>query len=921
MSSKLKPTFTSSHDMLDWQYKMLLAEIQQLQLHAEDSSCPCSLRDMGEYCLAKHSLNVASLASETATMDDKNAEMLFDLAEDATEMHKKLREHVCGHGDDVDVVTWSRQWRKKLEPIYYACKVKAKLKDGDFAEVFEVPKAVVRYKRNYGSGKSVYFVEYEYNGERLITGTVERDGVKSQGWYFGKGLEGLKTANRIALMDDEDFDKAELDKTYFWKTVKARLHESLTAEDVAQLFAPPPTLTKEVDRLRSLASELSTVASAELAERQSYSLPAPFGWVGGKKQLKKKIVSLIPPHKTYVEPFAGAASVFWAKEPSAIEVLNDIDPDLMRFYRDISSTDKCNISRLAKKFDELKEKDGKLTPCEFLSEVVCSFGNKRKYYVGRGAWGTLSDSACYNNAPQFRHYLPEYDERLKSVKLHNKDWQEIVEQYDAPDTFFYLDPPYHSTTRSYKGGEDQLARLAEILPSLQGKWLLSYDNCADVRKAFASYNIMPVSSTYTINRNKQLNGRQVLIANYSIKHTGAKLAEDITPDKLVMFAERLILNPCAEAKSTLAKYGDDVKAGHDAAAEFWKGQAAAFSTMCIEKLFADKTKMAELQDRSKSTIEQIGNVKAEIEGLESSLEGNRASDLLRIVTRSGKMKGEVTRLTIRQFRDLLGYDPPQAVRDNGHVPWQYALDQLATERGFKSDEDLKEAIEQARDDTQKLEKLGRELSWLEGHVKSAPEGTPKCVGAIQQTEPCPAFPEESCKSEATSCENVRGTITRQPSYWVGSIDGKEQFTTRFAKDARRELKQVIAPLKEEASMEESRIPKAIDVYSNVIHRHYRDTKDMQDGTIRTLKPAKGVLVYIGCPLGAKWNAKTKRCSPKAEIVKSVVPRTDRYEQELQAFRRSHPSIKVKFHTAEGVEAREPELEEVKDAMKTAEVVE
>jgi len=66
-------------------------------------------------------------------------------------------------------------------------------------------------------------------------------------------------------------------------------------------------------------------------------MPAPFGWVGGKRQLSKTIVSLIPPHKTYVEPFAGAAWVFWAKEPSEVEVLNDLDPDLMRFYRSIGS--------------------------------------------------------------------------------------------------------------------------------------------------------------------------------------------------------------------------------------------------------------------------------------------------------------------------------------------------------------------------------------------------------------------------------------------------------------------------------------------------------------------------------------------------------------------------------------------------------
>lgn len=110
--------------MLEWQYFTLLGELQQLQLHASDSSCPCWLKDIGEYCYPKHALNIYALAAETSSMDKENAELLAELAEDAKELHMKLKDHVCAKGENFDVVEWTRTWRKKLEPIYYACKVK-----------------------------------------------------------------------------------------------------------------------------------------------------------------------------------------------------------------------------------------------------------------------------------------------------------------------------------------------------------------------------------------------------------------------------------------------------------------------------------------------------------------------------------------------------------------------------------------------------------------------------------------------------------------------------------------------------------------------------------------------------------------------------------------------------------------------------
>ena len=244
-------------------------------------------------------------------------------------------------------------------------------------------------------------------------------------------------------------------------------------------------------------------------------MPAPFGWVGGKRQLSKQIVTLIPPHKTYVEPFAGAASVFWAKEPSEIEVLNDIDPDLMHFYQNTGEMKKCNVPKLAPNWDKIKTKEGKLSPCEFFTLTECSYGNKREHKLIPTSKGSPVRSCFETNFPKIHRNLPQYQARLQNTKLHNEDWQKIVEQYDGVDTLFYFDPPYHKTSRGYRFGEDQLARLAKVLPNLKGKWILSYDDDPEVRSLFAHFSILPVESKYTIKKDSNvIPGKQLLISNF-----------------------------------------------------------------------------------------------------------------------------------------------------------------------------------------------------------------------------------------------------------------------------------------------------------------------------------------------------------------------------------------------------------------------
>src|SRR5437773_12135675 len=59
----------------------------------------------------------------------------------------------------------------------------------------------------------------------------------------------------------------------------------------------------------------------------------PISYIGGKNRLANRIISLLPEHTTYVEPFAGGAQVFFHKQPSKVEVLNDLNGDIVNFFR------------------------------------------------------------------------------------------------------------------------------------------------------------------------------------------------------------------------------------------------------------------------------------------------------------------------------------------------------------------------------------------------------------------------------------------------------------------------------------------------------------------------------------------------------------------------------------------------------------
>jgi len=228
--------------------------------------------------------------------------------------------------------------------------------------------------------------------------------------------------------------------------------------------------------------------------------------IGGKSKLADRLIAKFPQHKTYVEPFVGGGSIFFRKEPSEIEVINDKDIDVMNIYRDVKKVETLSDREFQpkrSKFDRLKNqtkfKDEKERLYRNLYLSLTSFRGDRANYIGENL---ETDKRFANVGVKFKEQK-QYDkfrDRLNdnNVIIHSKDYQEIIKKYDAPDTFFYLDPPYSRAEKSkdYKEVGVKIEDICRFLIGIKGKFMMSYDAELDVKKICPKFNIYKIKTKY-----------------------------------------------------------------------------------------------------------------------------------------------------------------------------------------------------------------------------------------------------------------------------------------------------------------------------------------------------------------------------------------------------------------------------------------
>jgi len=251
----------------------------------------------------------------------------------------------------------------------------------------------------------------------------------------------------------------------------------------------------------------------------------PLSYIGGKNRLAKKIISILPEHTTYVEAFAGGAQVLFHKPPSNVEVLNDLDFDIVNFFRVcqwhyeelVRYLRYCLVSRKLHEL-HLATNPATLTDIQragrFFYLQKNSFGGlilKQKFHYG------VTQPSNYN-PPRIREIIERTHKRLERVQIESLPYEKILEKYDRPTTLFYLDPPYwERVLYKFNFSESDFRGLEQRLRAIQGKFLLSLDDRPEVRELFKKFRFDQVELAYTAKRNVKGNRtKELLIRNFDL---------------------------------------------------------------------------------------------------------------------------------------------------------------------------------------------------------------------------------------------------------------------------------------------------------------------------------------------------------------------------------------------------------------------
>ncbi len=233
-----------------------------------------------------------------------------------------------------------------------------------------------------------------------------------------------------------------------------------------------------------------------------------FGWYGGKFSHLKWLLPLLPAAHHYCEPFAGSAAVLLNREPSPVETYNDLDGEVVNFFRVLRDHSEELTRAIA------------LTPFsrqEFYmslayDETQGSVERARRFFVrarqvrtglaqtaSLGRWANCKNTSRGGMSGVVSRWLgsiktlPNVAERFLRVQIENRPAIEVINLYDDPNTLFYCDPPYPHTSRgdskayAYEMVDSEHETLAKVLMNCKGKVAISGYRCELMNSLYSSW--------------------------------------------------------------------------------------------------------------------------------------------------------------------------------------------------------------------------------------------------------------------------------------------------------------------------------------------------------------------------------------------------------------------------------------------------
>jgi DNA adenine methylase len=268
-------------------------------------------------------------------------------------------------------------------------------------------------------------------------------------------------------------------------------------------------------------------------------IKSPLRYPGGKTRAIKYIEPLVPSYTEFREPFVGGGSVFAflkQKKWDASYWINDLNKDLYFFWKFAQE----DIDRFVSAVKQIKENnsspdDGRRLFKHYKDrwDQFEDFDRAVRFFVlNRITFSGTIDSGGYSKQSFLHRFTDSSIQRLQNlahilgdVKITNLDYEDIVNA-EGQGVFIFLDPPYYSTTSSKLYGKNgdlhtdfDHERFARVMKSCNHKWLITYDDCDEIRELYKFANVKSWTLQYGMNNYKQgkaERGKELFISNYDL---------------------------------------------------------------------------------------------------------------------------------------------------------------------------------------------------------------------------------------------------------------------------------------------------------------------------------------------------------------------------------------------------------------------
>jgi len=266
-----------------------------------------------------------------------------------------------------------------------------------------------------------------------------------------------------------------------------------------------------------------------------------FGWYGGKFSHLEWLLPLLPACHHYCEPFAGSAAVLLNRDPSPVETYNDIDGDVVNFFRVLRDHHEELIRLISlTPFSREEYYTAIYGETEGISEVE----KARRFYIkarqtrtglaqtaSLGRWANCKNTSRAGMSGVVSRWLGGVDaldeiaQRLIRVQIENRPAIEVIRLYDSPETLFYCDPPYLHATRGdssaygFEMDEAEHKKLAQTLNECKGKVAVSGYDHPLMEKLFPKKRWFKTTGAYRTIHSTKGTRQEVLWTNYDPSST------------------------------------------------------------------------------------------------------------------------------------------------------------------------------------------------------------------------------------------------------------------------------------------------------------------------------------------------------------------------------------------------------------------